>query len=115
VSGVEAVRELLSWALIVSGGVFCVIGGIGVLRMPEFYARMHAAGVTDTLGAALVLIGLMLQPADWTVTVKLAVILVFLFSTSPTAAHALIHAAHGNGQPLELAPDAETPEDVEPR
>jgi multicomponent Na+:H+ antiporter subunit G len=112
VSGVEAVRELLSWALIVSGGVFCVIGGIGVLRMPEFYARMHAAGVTDTLGAALLLIGLMLQPADWTVTVKLVVILVFLFSTSPTAAHALIHAAYGNGQPL---PDTETPEDVEPR
>ena len=111
----EAVRELLSWALIVSGGVFCVIGGIGVLRMPEFYARMHAAGVTDTLGAALVLIGLMLQPAHWTVTVKLVVILVFLFSTSPTAAHALIHAAYGNGQPLKLAPDAETTEDDAPR
>ena len=111
----EAVREVLSWLFIVPGAVFCVIGGIGLLRLPEFYARMHAAGVTDTLGAALVLIGLMLQPADWTVTVKLVVILFFLYVTSPTAAHALIHAAYTSGHAPLLAADATPPEQVDRR
>lgn len=111
----EAIREVMSWLLLVPGAAFCVIGGIGVLRMPEFYARMHAAGVTDTLGAALVLIGLMLQPAHWTVTVKLVVILGFLYVTSATAAHALIHAAYTSGQTPRLAPDAEPLEEVESR
>jgi multicomponent Na+:H+ antiporter subunit G len=99
---VEVVRELLSWLLLVGGALFCVIGGIGLLRLPEFYSRMHGAGVTDTLGAGLVLIGLMLQPADWSATVKLAGILFFLYVTSPTAAHALIHAAYVDGDPPEI-------------
>jgi multicomponent Na+:H+ antiporter subunit G len=103
---VETVREVLTWLFVVPGAAFCVIGALGLLRLPEFYSRMHAAGVTDTMGAALVLIGLMLQPADWTVTVKLAVILFFVYVTSPTAAHALIHAAYSDGLQPELADDA---------
>ena len=101
----DAVRELLGWLWIVPGATFCVIGGIGLLRFPEFYSRMHAAGITDTLGAALVLIGLMFQSADWTVAVKLLVILFFLYVTSPTAAHALIHAAYTSGHDPLLADD----------
>ena len=71
-------REVLSWLLIVPGAVFCVIGGVGLLRLPEFYARMHGSGIIDTLGATLLLLGLMLQPADWMAVLKLAVILFFL-------------------------------------
>ncbi len=111
----EAIREILSWLFIVPGAVFCAIGGLGLLRLPEFYARMHGAGVTDTLGAALLLIGLMLQPADWTVTVKLAVSLFFMYVTSPTAAHALIHAAYTSGHTPELDPDAPLPDELESR
>ena len=102
---VDGVREVLGWLFIVPGAIFCVIGGIGLLRFPEFYSRMHAAGITDTLGAALVLIGLMFQSADWTVAVKLLVILFFLYVTSPTAAHALIHAAYTSGHEPLLADD----------
>ena len=93
----EGVRDILSWLLIVPGAAFCVIGALGLVRLPEFYSRMHGAGITDTLGASLVLLGLMLEPAHWNVTVKLAAILFFLLVTSPTAAHALIHAAHSDG------------------
>jgi hypothetical protein len=46
---------------VAGGGFFCVVGGIGLLRMPDFYTRMHAASVTETLGAGLILLGLMLQ------------------------------------------------------
>ena len=100
-------REILSWLLIVPGALFCVIGAVGLLRLPEFYTRMHGASVTDTLGATLILAGLMLQPsADWLVVAKLFFILAFLYVTSPTAGHSLIHAAYTSGYEPRLADDA---------
>ena len=57
----ELVLDILSWALILAGAGFCVIGGVGVLRFPDVYTRMHAAGVVDTTGAGFMLAGLMLQ------------------------------------------------------
>ena len=111
----EALHDAAGWLLIVPGAAFCAIGGLGLLRLPEFYARMHGAGVTDTLGATLILLGLMLQPGDWLVTVKLFSILFFLYLTSPTAAHALVHAAYTSGHEPELASDAPPlPETSEP-
>ena len=55
------VIDILSWVLLVVGGFFCCVGAVGLLRMPDFYTRMHAASVIDTLGAGLILIGLALQ------------------------------------------------------
>lgn len=93
----SAVLDLLSWILLVAGGLFCVIGGIGLLRMPDFYTRVHAASMTDTLGAGLILLGLMLQ-AGWTlVAAKLAIVGLLIFFTSPVAGHALARAALGRG------------------
>jgi multicomponent Na+:H+ antiporter subunit G len=90
-----------SWAALAAGGFFCIAGAIGVLRMPDFYTRVHAASVSDTLGAGLILLGLALQ-AGWTlVAAKLAVIGLLIFFTSPAATHALARAALGRGlQPL---------------
>jgi multicomponent Na+:H+ antiporter subunit G len=86
--------DVLSWVLIVSGSIFVIIGGIGVLRLPDFYTRIHAAGMTDTMGTWLILIGLMLQ-AGWTlVLAKLAFLLFFMVATSPLASHALAKAAY---------------------
>lgn len=85
--------EWLSGLFLLVGGFFCVVGGIGLLRMPDFYTRMHAASVTETLGVGFVLLGLMLL-AGWTlVTVKLLMIGVLVFFVSPTASHALAKAA----------------------
>ena len=93
--------DALSWVLLVTGGFFGIIGGIGLLRFPDLFSRLHAAGVTDTLGAGLILIGLMLQ-AGWSlITIKLILILAFGLFTSPTATHALAKAAlHGKVKPL---------------
>jgi multicomponent Na+:H+ antiporter subunit G len=83
-----------SIASLTAGLVFVLAGAIGVLRLPDFYTRMHAAGVTDTLGAELIIFGLMLQ-SGWTITTaKLALIALLLFLTSPTATHAVANAAH---------------------
>ena len=89
--------DVASWACLLLGGFFCIVGTIGLIRMPDFYTRVHAASVTDTLGAWLVLVGLMLQ-AGWTlVMVKLLFIGMLIFFTAPTATHALTKAALGRG------------------
>jgi len=93
--------DVASWILILVGGGFCVIGAVGLLRMPDFFTRMHAASVVDTLGAAFILLGLMLQSGLSLVTVKLIAIGVLLFFTSPVATHALARAALARGvEPL---------------
>ena len=85
--------DALSWVLLTLGGVFVFIGGIGALRMPDLYTRMHAASVTDSLGAILVITGVMLQAGFTLATIKLAAILLFLLLTSPTSSNALASAA----------------------
>jgi multicomponent Na+:H+ antiporter subunit G len=93
--------EVISWAALLTGGFLVITGSIGMLRFPDLYTRMHAAGVTDTGGAGLVLFGLMLQAGLTIVTVKLAMILWFLLFTGPVASHVLAKAAlHGKLEPL---------------
>lgn len=99
----NALIDAASWALLASGGLFCVIGAVGLIRMPDFYTRMHAASVVDTLGAGLILMGLMLQAGLTLVAAKLLIIGLLIFFTSPTATHALARAAFVRGVPAEPA------------
>ena len=99
--------DIASWILLTLGGVSVLIGGIGALRMPNLYARMHAASVTDSTGAILVLVGIMLQAGLSLATIKLAAILLFLLLTSPTATNALASAALLAG----TKPDAALPKE----
>jgi multicomponent Na+:H+ antiporter subunit G len=93
--------DILSWVMILVGGAFGIIGGIGLLRFPDFFTRIHAAGITDTMCAPLIIGGLMLQSGLTLTTVKLFFLIVFLFLTSPTASHALAKAAlHGGEKPI---------------
>jgi len=99
------VAEALGWFFVVSGSIFVVIGGIGLLRFPDFYTRIHAAGITDTMGAWLILIGLMFS-AGWSlVTAKLVMLLIFLVMTSPLSSHALAKAAFMRGLKPMLGSD----------
>lgn len=93
----NAVLDVASWICLVTGGAFCLVGALGLVRMPDFYTRIHAASVTDTLGAGLVLIGLALQAGLSLITVKLLVVALLIFITSPTATHALAKAARTRG------------------
>jgi multicomponent Na+:H+ antiporter subunit G len=102
------VIDVLSWVLLAAGGFFCLVGALGMLRMPDFYTRMHAASVIETLGAGLILLGLMLQAGLTLVAVKLLMVGVLIFFVSPTATHALARAALARGlQPM--LHDAEGP------
>jgi multicomponent Na+:H+ antiporter subunit G len=101
--------DVASWACLVAGGAFCIVGAVGMLRMPDFYTRMHAASVVDTLGAALVLLGLLLQAGLTLVGAKLVVIGLLLLVASPTATHALVRAAMHRGLEPLLAERKEDP------
>jgi multicomponent Na+:H+ antiporter subunit G len=106
---VSILIDSVSWVCLVSGGVFCVIGAFGLLRMPDFYSRMHAASVIDTLGAGLLLLGLMLQAGFTLVAVKLLMVGALIFLASPTATHALARAAMLRGLKPLLADEEGKP------
>lgn len=93
----ELARHVVAGFFVSAGLFFVLVGTIGVLRLPDFYTRLHAAGVTDTLGAELVVVGLMFE-AGWSLTTaKLAILAFFLLMTSPTATHAVANAAYNAG------------------
>ena len=94
------ILDILSWICLLGGGLLGVIGALGIHRFPDFYSRQHAVGITDTLCAMLILLGLGLQAEESLAVFKLALIFMFLFFTSPTASHALANAAmHGGLKP----------------
>ena len=102
--------DMASWILLTLGGISILIGGIGALRLPDLFTRMHAASVTDSIGAILVLVGIMLQAGLSLATIKLAAILLFLLLTSPTASNALAAAAMmaGNEPGIDTTRDKDT-------
>lgn len=93
----DSLIDTLSWICLAGGSLFCLIGGIGLIRLPDFFSRMHGAGLTDTLGAGLILGGLVLQAGISLNAAKLVFILFFLLLTSPTSTHLLARAALAAG------------------
>ena len=88
------------------GSIFVLIGAFGIVRLPDFWSRLHAAGVIDTAGAELILLGMMFQTGWDIATIKLILIAFFIFITSPTATHAVTNAAFVAGlRPLDLKKD----------
>lgn len=98
------ILDALSWALLGAGSLVLILAATAILRMPTFYTRLHAAGVNETLGPALILSGLALQVGDFAsgaafveILFKLVLVLTFLVITSPVASHALARASLENG------------------
>lgn len=93
--------DIITFLCLVAGSVSMLIGGYGLLKLPDVFARMHAAGMVDTLGLALIMVGLMFQAGFTLITFKLFLIIVFVLYTSPVVTHALAHACLSNGvEPL---------------
>ena len=100
--------DVVSWVLILAGSALALIGGIGLLRLPDVFARMHGASIIDTLGLGLILVGLMFQGGLSLVTVKLILILLFVFYTSPTTTYALARAClYGGIEPRASRKDSD--------
>ena len=101
--------DIISWLFVLFGSFFAVMGGIGIIRMPEFFSRMHGAGITDTMGAGLIILGLMiytLHSGPSLISFKLLLILFFSLVASPSSCHALARSAlvHGLEPVLDVKP-----------
>jgi multicomponent Na+:H+ antiporter subunit G len=97
--------DILSWACILGGVFFTVVGGTGLLRFPDFWSRLHAVSVSDSAGMLLFILGMCLQAGFTLVTVKLILIGFFMFVTGPTATHAIANAALVTGLRPPVADD----------
>ena len=96
-SALYLIIDVIAWVLIVTGGVFVIIGALGSVRFPDFWSRLHAASVTDSGGVVLLLIGMGLHSGFNLITFKLFLIGAFLFITGPTSTHAVANAALVSG------------------
>ena len=105
----DTLMSISSAVFLFIGSFLCISGGVGILRFPDFYTRMHAVGVTETLATAMILIGLMLQNPGGLVDLKLFIILLMTLFISPTASHALAKAAMNN----DLKPKINKKDDIE--
>ena len=101
--------DVVAWVFILGGVFFTLTGALGMLRLPDVFTRMHAAGMTDTMGAGMILVGLCFQTDQAPVILRLLLILGFLWFTSPIATHSLAKAAlHGDVDPTQVGtPDHE--------
>lgn len=102
-SGLLAIMlDLLSWGCLLSGGFLGFTGAIGLFRFPDFFTRLHAASITDTLATGLIVLGLILQANSLLMVLKLGLVLAILLYTSPTSAHSLGKSAIRDGlRPLQ--------------
>jgi len=99
----EQAANWIGGILILAGAFFYVVGGIGLVRMPDVFTRLHGASVLDTVGGSLMLVGMMFHGGLTLVTIKLVIILAVIIFTSPVATHALAQAALHAGVEPQLA------------
>jgi multicomponent Na+:H+ antiporter subunit G len=96
----DVLSELISLALALAGAGLLLIAGIGILRLPDLLTRMHASSKAGTLGAVLILLAVAIRFSEFSITVRIALIILFLFLTAPVAAHAIARAGYCSGVPL---------------
>jgi multicomponent Na+:H+ antiporter subunit G len=95
----ELIVNIIAVALMAAGLFFMIAGAMGLLRLPDFYTRLHATGKCDTLGEILIILGFMVFEGVSFISVKLFFLLVFLFITNPVGTHAIMKAAYVTGLP----------------
>lgn len=91
------IRLIVTGVFLGLGCALIIIGSIGVFRFPDFYTRVHPAGKTDTVGQALLLLGLMVHEGVSFISIKLLFIIIFIFIANPTATHFVAAAAYSSG------------------
>lgn len=89
--------DVVAAFLVVAGLLFLGVGGVGFLRFPDFYSRLHPAGKADTFGATLVLLGLVVHEGPSLLSVKILLVQVFILLANPAASHVIGRAAHRSG------------------
>jgi len=89
--------DIIATALLIGGAFFMITGALGLLRLPDFYTRLHATGKCDTLGEVLIIVGCMVYQGWSFITIKLFFLMLFIFLANPVATHAIMKAAYNTG------------------
>lgn len=93
----EALFDYVGEALILVGAFFVFTGALGIIRMPDFYTRLHAAGVTDSMGVPLILLGIIIKSGFTLFSGKIIFLILFMMITGPAACHAVAKSAMVSG------------------
>ena len=93
----EQVIDILSGLCIAAGIVALITGSLGLIRLPDLFSRTHAVGMMDTAGVGFIILGLIIHEGFTLVSVKLALVGIFLFFTSPIATHEVAQVAYRAG------------------
>lgn len=93
-------REIIAAILLLAGSLFCLLGAIGIIRMPDLFTRLQAATKTGTLGVGFILVGTAIYYGDLGISVRAILVIFFLFMTAPVAAHVIARAAYFVKVPL---------------
>jgi multicomponent Na+:H+ antiporter subunit G len=94
-------EDWIASGFLVAGGVFCLVAGIGVLRLSDVFARMHAATKAGTLGLALICVAVMIKADNWLEIVEASFVFLFMIASAPVGAHLIGRAAFRTGQPMD--------------
>jgi multicomponent Na+:H+ antiporter subunit G len=97
---IEIIKSVIVVIFLIVGSLFMITGSLGIVRFPDTYSRMHASGKCDTLGISLILVGLIIYQGLDFVTVKLILILLFVFFTGPVAVNSIIRASFKSGNKM---------------
>ena len=89
--------EIISYSFVIAGLFFMGLTALGLLRLPDFFTRAHAASKSETLGISLILIGLMFESGASLTTFKIALVIIFVFLANPVSSHLLTRSAIKNG------------------
>jgi len=92
--------DAITLFILLCGLFFFMVGVVGLLRFPDVYTRLHATTKCDTLGLGLILFSLILFQGLTGPSIKLAIIIVFIWLSNPTAAHAIAKAAYSADIPM---------------
>ena len=99
------IRELIAALFTLGGSVFFVGSAIGMLRLPDFYSRIHASGNSETLGCMLSFIGLIIYEGFTITSLKMALVFTIVFLANPIGSHILGKAAYKSGHRVLTAKD----------
>lgn len=96
------IREIIAAIFLLAGLAFCVTTIVGMYRFPDFYARCHASGNSETLGLTLICVGFIIYSGFTPISIKLVIVFLIVYACNPVGGHVLARSAYQNGFPMTL-------------
>lgn len=97
---IDLIRDIAAALCLVLGGFFCMLSGLGMVRMPDLFCRLQASTKAGTLGLPLLVIAAMIHFGTMQAVIRGSLVIAFVFLTAPISAHVIARASHRVGVAL---------------